>query len=338
MIFRERYPLKKLNTFGIEAYAAFYTVLDNEQAVIHFAKNNPKPQLPLLILGGGSNLLFTGDFSGVVVRPLMKGIEIIEDHQDHCLLAVKAGTEWDSLVAYAVDRDLYGLENLSGIPGSVGACPIQNIGAYGAEVKDAIASVEAIMIHKGEKIILKSEECRFSYRNSIFKQELKGKLIITRVIFHLEKHGRLMLSYGDVEEETMKLSGGSPDLKTLRQAILNIRNRKLPDTEKAASAGSFFKNPVVGLQQYELLNAMFPGMPAYAQTGNTYKLSAAWLIEQCGWKSFRRGDAAVYDRQALILVNYGNATGREILQLAQDITTSVKDKFNILIEAEVNII
>ena len=313
--------LKKYNTFGLDYKAACFVKSDSEAEVIQFLKEKESVNGSILILGGGSNILFTGDFNGTIINPLIIGIRIEERNHDHVIVSADAGVNWDSVVEWSVNNGFGGLENLSLIPGSVGATPVQNIGAYGVEVKDLIEKVRTVCITDGSIKEFTNQECRFGYRNSIFKSTQKGIYLVTRVYYRLNINPLLNLNYGAINDEVKKL--GAPSLKNVRQAVINIRRSKLPDPEIIGNAGSFFKNPVVTIQFAGELKRKYPAMPAYNDPSGDIKMAAGWLIEQCGWKGKRIGDAAVHEKQALVLVNHGNATGKDIFDLSEKIKQSV---------------
>ena len=329
------YTIQHLTTFGIDVKTAVFievTSIDdlNECRVQGYFNNN------FLIIGGGSNLLFCGDYKGFIIQPAMKGISIIERTETSVIVEAKSGEVWDDLVAFTVENEFYGLENLSFIPGTVGACPIQNIGAYGIEVQSVIDRVEAFEIETGTIRYFSNEECHFAYRDSIFKQELQGKYIITSVRFKLSLVPVLHIDYKDVKNYLASQSDIT--LQGVRDAIVSIRKAKLPDPAVVGNAGSFFKNPVVSAEKAKSLLYEFPSMVMYPLTDGSQKLAAGWLIDKAGWKGFRRGDAGVHPLQALCLVNYGNATGNEIVALATEIQTSVKSMFGVEIVPEVKIV
>lgn len=339
------HPLLLLNSFRIEVFAREFAELKNDEEIQQFAINHQRSNKQVIILGGGSNILFTGGFSGMVIKIGTGGKEIIQEDDDHIFLRVAAGEDWDGLVEYCVERGWGGLENLSGIPGQVGSSPIQNIGAYGTELKDHFKALEGMNICTGESFSYDSERCRFGYRDSIFKRALKGRVIITHVVFLLKKKPAFNLTYQALKLKLEKTPTEEITLHKMREAVLAIRASKLPDPKVIGNAGSFFKNPIVSKFQLEELKASFPGIVSFeALTADRqpptadFKLAAGWLIEQCGWKGFREGDAGVHKDQALVLVNYGKATGREILDLARKIQYSVKDKFGIDLEREVNVV
>ncbi|MEI6122844.1 MAG: UDP-N-acetylmuramate dehydrogenase [Bacteroidota bacterium] len=338
MQFAENFSLKELNTFGMDVKATFYYELNSKSELVDLLQAMQKNQKPVLFLGGGSNILFTKDFDGYVVRIVSKGIEIVESNECNCYVKVQAGEAWDSLIAFCLKQNLYGLENLTGIPGSVGSSPIQNIGAYGVEVKDCIHQVNFTRIEDGKDFELNVNECHFGYRDSIFKRELKGKVVITSVVFCLSKQAKFVLNYGGVADEVNSLSKDNVTLRTVSEAIVRIRNRKIPDPKVLGSAGSFFKNPIITKNAFDELIAKFPKMISYKISEQSYKIAAAWLIEQCGWKGYRKNDAGVSETQPLILVNFGNASGHHIFLLSQKVQQSVFKKFSIIIEPEVNIL
>jgi UDP-N-acetylmuramate dehydrogenase len=290
-----------------------------------------------LILGGGSNILFISDFDGLIIHPNIPGIRLVNEERNHIYIEAGAGEKWDDLVSFTVKYDLGGLENLSNIPGKVGASTIQNIGAYGKEAKEYIHLVEGIDLTNGKEIVFSNEDCRFAYRDSIFKNKLKGNIVVTSVVFKLDKFQEYFLDYGILKDEVEKL--GTINLANIRQAVINIRGSKLPDPEKLGNAGSFYKNPVVSKDFAEGLRVQHSPIPVYEtlQPGMV-KIAAGWLIDQCGWKGYRDGDAGVHKDQALVLVNYGKATGKEIFQLAEKIKTSVFEKFGVELEPEVNVV
>ncbi|NOU60919.1 UDP-N-acetylmuramate dehydrogenase [Marinifilum caeruleilacunae] len=332
----ENISLKKYNTFGIEATARYFFEFEQEEEILEFLKENNIADTQYLILGGGSNLLFTEDFNGLVLHPNITGIELLDEDEESVLLRVGCNEEWDEFVEWAVENQLYGIENLSLIPGTIGASPVQNIGAYGVEVKEVIENVEAISIETKEPVIFSNAHCEFAYRNSVFKNEYKNLFIITHVQFRLKKKAELKLQYGAIQKEMEAY--GEINLKNLRKAIIKIRESKLPDPEEIGNAGSFFKNPIVDKEKADKLKSQYENMPTYEISDMETKLAAGWLIEQCDWKGKRFGDAGVHKDQALVLVNYGNAKGNDILKLANDIRKSVLIKFGVKLEMEVNAI
>ena len=288
------------------------------------------------VLAGGNNILFTQDFDGVLLTPRAASIDVVAETPDAVAVRAEAGVEWDDLVAWAVERDLWGIENLSLIPGKVGAAPVQNIGAYGAEAKDAIESVEMFCTDTCNTLILSREHCAFGYRESVFKHALRGRVVITAVTFRLSRRPRPDLGYGDLLRETEARGGAT--LRNIREAVCAIRRSKLPDTAVLGNAGSFFKNPVVEAAVAERLRTDYPALPLYPAAEGRMKLAAGWLIEQAGMKWHREGCVGVHDRQALVLVNYGGATGSEVLALAHKVQEAVRAKFGVEIAAEVNVL
>ena len=293
----------------------------------------------MLILGGGSNMLLTGDIDALVIHIYIKGRRIASQDPDHAFVEANAGESWHEFVVWTISQDLGGLENLSLIPGNVGTTPIQNIGAYGTEIKDTFVSCDAVEIETGNIRTFTKEECHFGYRESIFKNKLKGKFIITSVIFKLTRHSHIInTAYGDITKELERSSIASAGLKDVSNAVIAIRRSKLPDPAELGNSGSFFKNPIISRSDYEKIHRKFPEMPHYAISDSEVKVPAGWLIEQAGFRGKRFGDAGVHRNQALVLVNYGNATGREILDLSMRIQKEIFDRFGIAIEAEVNVV
>ena len=332
----ENISLKKYNSFGLNVRADHFATFKLEENAIHFLKHHNEAVENYLILGGGSNLLFTADFHGTVINPEMEGITLEGKKGIDVIVSAGAGVIWDKLVESTVKNGLGGLENLSLIPGLVGASPVQNIGAYGAEVKNTIEKIRAISLEDGTIREFSNEECRFGYRDSIFKGELKGKYLITKVYFRLSTRPKLCLEYGSMKEEVNKL--GSTSLGNVRKIVISNRQNKLPDPEQIGNAGSFFKNPVVKLSVVDELKIKYPKIPVFSDNSGGAKLAAGWLIEQCGWKGKRIGDAGVHEKQALIIVNHGNATGMELFDLSEQIKKSVAEKFGISLEREVEVI
>ncbi len=336
--FFENFSLKSLNSFRTEASARYFFEFTEAEDLQELLQFRPAGFLnPLLIMGGGSNLLFAGDFEGWVIFPHIPGITIEREDRSGIWLRVGAGVVWDDFVAYAVREGWGGIENLSLIPGRVGAAPVQNIGAYGQEVSEVVEMVSGIDLRTGEFCHIPAADCGFRYRNSIFKQELKGLFVITSVLFRLEKFPLPVLGYQGVAAALQHIP--QPGVADVREAVIGIRRSKLPDPAVLGNAGSFFKNPVVSEALSSRLKVNFPDIPVYpAEEEGIVKLSAGWLIDRCGWKGARRGDAGVHDKHALVLVNYGNATGREIYDLSEEIRQSVLDRFGVDLEREVNVI
>jgi len=331
------YPLRQHHTFGTEAKALHYFEFTEAEDLKGFLETTLEwRNLPILILGEGSNLLFISDFQGIILNPNIPGISVSHEDQNNVWLEVGAGVVWDDLVEYAVFNRWGGIENLSLIPGKVGAAAVQNIGAYGMEIQNRIESVTGLDLETLTEYTIDAQECRYGYRDSIFKNQLKERFVITSVVFKLNKFPEFVLNYGDLKAETEKL--GEITLRNIRKAVIGIRESKLPDPKVYGNAGSFFKNPVVESSLAEQLLAENPKMPHYPAHAGKTKLAAGWLIEQCGWKGFRRGDAGVHEKQALVLVNYGNATGKEIYDLSEEIRQSIQEKFGVELEKEVNVI
>jgi UDP-N-acetylmuramate dehydrogenase len=330
------FSLQALNTFHVEAAAATYVRFDSEGEIVDYLDRHPLDGDRCLILGGGSNLLFVDDFDGVVLHPLLMGIDVVKEDRAHIWVRAQAGENWDDLVAHSVASGWAGIENLSLIPGSVGASAVQNIGAYGVEVKHVIDRVEAISIESRQKVTLLPGACGFGYRSSHFKGRWTGAFIITAVIFKLNRQPDFVLDYPGVKTAVEDL--GPINLKTIRQAITSIRQEKLPDPALIGNAGSFFKNPVIDGNTLARLCRRFPDLPHHPQGNNRFKLPAGWMIEHCGWKGKRVGKAAVHHQQALVLVNLGGAAGREILDLSERINRSVQDMFDIKLDREVRVV
>ena len=331
------YQLQKHHTFGTKATAKLYfefTELEDLEGFI--TTTNEWQNMSILILGEGSNLLFVNDFQGLIINPNIPGIKIAHEDRNNIWLEVGAGVVWDDLVEYAVFNLWGGIENLSLIPGKVGAAAVQNIGAYGMEIQHRIESVTGFDLESQTTYTMDVADCQYAYRDSIFKNLLKERFIITSVSFKLDKFPEFILNYGDLKHEVEKL--GAINLRNIRKAVIGIRESKLPDPKVYGNAGSFFKIPIIESTLAEQLLATYPNMPHYPAPDGKTKLAAGWLIEQCSWKGFRRGDAGVHEKQALVLVNYGNATGKEIYDLSEEIKQSVQKKFGVELEREVNVI
>lgn len=335
MSIQHNFSLKKFNTFGIDVKTSrFLTVNSVNELRTVLAKESE-----IFVLSGGSNMLLTKNIDKLVLHINIKGIEIIEEGDSHAFVKVQAGENWHDFVLWCIENNLGGLENLSLIPGYVGTSPIQNIGAYGVEIKDTFHKLKAVKIATGERKIFSNTDCEFGYRNSIFKNSLKGKYIITSVIFKLtKKNHKLNYSYGGIRSELEKRGIIKPTIKDISNCVIDIRNSKLPNPDKIGNSGSFFKNPVISNTQFNELEKQFPEIPSYIVSDSEIKVPAGWLIEKSGFKGKRFGDAGVHDKQALVLVNHGNATGQEIYELAQNIQKKVHNTFNITLEIEVNII
>jgi len=335
MQIENNYSLKHLNTFQIDVMGRYYVEPESDQQIAELIASKYL-DTSFLILGGGSNILFTKDFDGIIIKINTKGISVISEDNNSVLLKSKAGENWDDLVAFSVENGWGGLENLSGIPGNVGASPIQNIGAYGSELSDHFYALEAMELKSGKITVFKKEDCSFAYRNSIFKNKLKNKYILLSVTFKLDKNPTPNFSYAELKNKFGK--AGTASLQEIRNTILDIRNSKLPDPDVTGNAGSFFKNPEISSDKYLSLKKQFPNLVAFKQPGARYKLAAGWMIDQCGWKGKQVGNAGVFRNQALVLVNHGGASGAEIMKLAKSIQQSVLDRFDILLEPEVNIV
>ncbi len=329
------HPLAQRNSFHVEEVAAHIIEFDRAEELndIFASENTPRKWF---ILGGGNNILFTQRYNGVLIHPTGKNLTIIAEDDSTVTISAEAGMEWDDMVAWCVEHDLWGAENLSLIPGTVGASPVQNIGAYGAEAKDIISKVHLFDVEHHSLRTLLNEECRFAYRDSIFKQELRGKAVITAVEFKLRKEAPPNLGYGDLSREVEARGGAT--LRNIREAVCAIRRSKLPDTAELGNAGSFFKNPIVECEVAEKLATQYPDMPIYPAPNGKRKLAAGWLIDRAGMKGFRNGRVGVHKRQALVLVNFGGATGDEVIALAKQVQSAVCGKFGIEIEPEVNIL
>jgi UDP-N-acetylmuramate dehydrogenase len=339
MTVRENISLKAFNTFGIDVTARTFAAVNDLDDIKDLIGGSAFSGGRFLILGGGSNVLFNRDFDGLIVKNDIGGISHEASGPDEVIVTAGAGMEWNALVWHCIDNGWGGIENLTLIPGSVGAGPIQNIGAYGVELKDTFYSLDAIDLHTSEMKTFTRDECQFGYRDSIFKRELKGKFMIVSVSLSLNKNAVPDISYGAIRTE-LELMGvkDEPDIRAVGKAVSSIRRKKLPDPEEKGNAGSFFKNPVVTLDTLDELKNIYPSIPSYVLNDEQAKVPAGWLIEQCGWKGRSMGNAGVHEQQALVLVNHGGATGQEILALANAIKTSVNEKFGINLEKEVNVI
>ena len=334
----ENYPLLKLNTFGVDVKAKYFTSINTINELIELTKTNLFKDLELLILGGGSNILFTKDFDGLVVLNNIKGKEIINQNQQSIFLKIGAGENWHELVMYCVDNGWGGIENLSLIPGNTGTAPMQNIGAYGVEIKETFIELEALEISSGKIVKFNNSDCEFGYRESVFKNKMKNQYIILNITLELKKNPVLNINYGDVKAILESQNIKNPGIKEVSNAIISIRQSKLPDPKKIGNSGSFFKNPIVSLNQLELIKKKYPNVVNYEINENEFKIAAGWLIERAGWKGKKFNNYGVHEKQALVLVNYGLANGMEIFELSEKIILDIKDKFGITLEREVNII
>jgi UDP-N-acetylmuramate dehydrogenase len=337
MFVKRDFCLKPFHTFGIEVRASRAAVIGSVMDLQELFENGQIERQPLLILGEGSNVLFTEDFEGLVLLNQIRRKQVLKETDKHIFLQVNGGEFWSSLVDYTVENGWGGLENLSLIPGTVGAAPVQNIGAYGVELKDVMHSLEAFDLQTGKVVRFENKECAFAYRSSIFKQQYKNRFFIVSVTFRLDKVPDFRLDYGPLKEAFADVAAREITLKQVSEQVKLIRNSKLPAPEKLKNAGSFFKNPLIDLAKLKQLEKQFGDIPSYKLPGNQYKLAAGWLIEQCGWKGKRMGDAGVYEKQSLVLVNFGEASGKEILSLANSIQRSVQEKFGLVLEMEVNV-
>jgi UDP-N-acetylmuramate dehydrogenase len=339
MQIQENISLKGYNTFGIDVKARFFSSFHNldelEELTGHTA--TLKIKNGLLILGGGSNILFTKDYDGTVLKNEISGIEELHEDDEYVFVKCGAGENWHRFVQYCIGRNWAGVENLSLIPGNTGASPMQNIGAYGVELKDVFWSLEAFHLQDKTVKTFTISDCEFGYRESVFKKKLKDQFVILSVTFRLHKHPIFHTSYGAVEQELEKMKVKDLSIRAISDAVIAIRSSKLPDPKVTGNAGSFFKNPEILNSKFELLKKNFPGIVGYPLLSGNVKLAAGWLIEQCGWKGFRKGDAGCHDKQALVLVNYGNASGSEVFDISQEIADSVYAKFGVQLETEVNI-
>lgn len=333
----ENHSLKKLNTFGLDVNARFYTEINSIDQISEIIEKEKFKNTPKLILGGGSNILFTHDFNGLVVRMLIKGIEEISCDDTTVVLKAGAGEVWDDLVKYCVERNYSGIENLSLIPGTVGASPIQNIGAYGSELKDVFVKLEGINLDNGNLETYNNDECKFGYRDSIFKHELKNKFIISSVFIRLARKLELNIEYEALKKELIGKDLDKLKVKDVSETVKRIRRSKLPDTEILGNAGSFFKNPEIIEEHFSSLKLKYPEIIGYQAKNGKIKVPAGWLIQKSGWKGKRIGNVGSYEQQALVLVNYGGASGKEVYDLSQTIINDVDEKFGIKLEREVNI-
>lgn len=331
-------PLKKYNSFGIEAKTKFFANIKSIQDLKDLIQTNEFQSEPRFILGGGSNVLFRNDYEGLIVNIDLQGLNLVEVNPEFAILNVGAGENWHNFVETSTKNKYYGIENLALIPGKVGAAPVQNIGAYGIEQKDFFHSLKGFNLETGVEIELGYDDCNFAYRNSIFKDELKDKIIITSVNYMLNRSWEANVSYRELKTELEKFAFIYQDADYVLNTIIRIRRQKLPEPSELGNAGSFFKNPIVDAETFGKIFANYPEVPAFPVENHKIKIPAAWLIEKCGWKGFRDGDAGVFEKHALVLVNYGKATGAEIYGLSERIIESVYEKFNVRLEREVIVI
>ena len=334
----ENYPLLKLNTFGVDVKAKYFISINTVNELIDLTKTKVFKDLQLLILGGGSNILFTKDFDGLIILNNIKGKEIIDQTQESIFLKIGAGENWHELVMYTVDNGWGGIENLSLIPGNTGTAPMQNIGAYGVEIKETFVELEALEISSGKIVKFNNSDCEFGYRESVFKNKMKNQYIILNITLELKKNPVLNINYGDVKAILESQNINNPSIKEVSNTIISIRQSKLPDPKIIGNSGSFFKNPIVSLNQLEFIKKKYPNVVNYKINENEFKIAAGWMIERAGWKGKKFNNYGVHEKQALVLVNYGLANGMEIFNLSEEIILDIKDKFGITLEREVNII
>ncbi len=336
MHLHEQYSLKDYNTFGLDVKTAYFTHLREAKELSPLLLHN---YAPIFILGGGSNVLFVHDFQGLIIHNQIEGIAVVKQENDKALVEIGGGVNWHQLVLWCLDHGLGGIENLSLIPGTVGAAPIQNIGAYGVELQDVFFELEAMELSTGKLHRFNKKECQFGYRNSIFKQNLKGEMLITRVWLELTlANHQINTAYGAIRSTLAEKGISEPSIRDVSNAVIQIRTEKLPDPKEIGNAGSFFKNPEIPQSQFDTLQDQFSNIVHYPGSEGLIKVPAGWLIEQCGWKGKRVGNTGTYQHQALVLVNHGGASGQEIWDLAQQIIHSVKEKFGIELSPEVNVV
>lgn len=338
MQMQQNFSLRNLNTFGLESEARFFIEVDSVNALAEILKDETLKAVPKFILGGGSNVLLTQHIEALVIHPNIKGITKIREDDDFVWIHAGGGESWHDFVLYCVENQYAGIENLSLIPGTVGAAPMQNIGAYGVEIKEVVETVETIAINTAEIRNFSSQECRFGYRESIFKTDLKGQYIITGVVFRLNKKAQFNIEYGDIQKILQEMEVEDISIQAISEAVIRIRKSKLPDPAIIGNAGSFFKNPEIDKTQFDELKKHFEEMPGYPTVENRIKVPAGWLIEEAGWKGYRDGPIGVHDRQALVLVNYGGGSGEGIKALSEKILKSVESKFGIRLTTEVNFV
>lgn len=337
MNIRHNISLREMNTFGMDVSARYFSVADNVESVAEISEYRSKNNLSTFILGGGSNVLFTNDVDALVIKNQISGIEKVGEDDDYYFIKAGAGENWHQFVMYCITNQYAGVENLALIPGNVGASPMQNIGAYGVEIKDVFHSLEAYHLNERQPVVFSGGECAFGYRESVFKNKYRNQFVITSVTYRLKKKPDFNISYGAIEQELSTMGVKELTIAAIANAVINIRRSKLPDPAIIGNAGSFFKNPEIPAVKFNELKSIFPGMVGYTLENGNVKVAAGWLIEQCGWKGFRVGDAGCHEKQALVLVNYANAKGEEIFSLSRDIMHSVKEKYGIDLEREVNV-
>lgn len=337
MQIEENVSLKPYNSFGINIRAKKFARFSSFEDLYDLVEAKPPP-LGILVLGGGSNILFTRDYDGLVLKNEVVGVEELHEDPDYVYVRAGAGENWHQFVQYCIGKNWAGAENLSLIPGNIGATPMQNIGAYGVELEEIFWSLEAFHINDKRRVTFTKNDCDFGYRESVFKNKFKDQFVILNVTYQLRKKPRFNTSYGAIQQELESMGVTDLSIRAISEAVIRIRSTKLPDPKQIGNAGSFFKNPSVLKSQFEELRDHFPGIIGHPNADGTYKLAAGWMIEQCGWKGYRKGDAGCHERQALVLVNYGDATGDEINTLSEEILQSVHSKFGVLLEREVNIV
>ncbi len=340
MQIHQNISLKPYNTFGIEVQAKHLITIESLEDLdaLGAIPNLSNKGKQTMVLGGGSNVLFTTNYDGLILKNELKGIELVSEDENHYYVRSGAGENWHAFVLHCIQHNYAGIENLSLIPGNVGASPMQNIGAYGVETKDIFYQLEAYHLEDNEFVIFDEKECAFGYRESVFKRKYKGQFLITSVTFKLNKKPVYNTSYGAIQQELDSMGVKELSIAAISQAVINIRKNKLPDPAVIGNAGSFFKNPTIPNEQFAKLKIEFPAMVGYTADEHHTKVAAGWLIEQCGWKGYRKGDAGCHAMQALVLVNYSNANGIEIFQLSTEIMQSVEQRFGIILEREVNVI
>lgn len=334
----EHSNLKQFNTFGMDVTSRYMVEVNSEEDVKELIGSDLFKQNDHLILGGGSNVLLTNDFDGVVIRNVIEGREVVEETDDYVKVKFGSGENWHGCVLWTIENDWGGIENLSLIPGTIGAAPMQNIGAYGVEIKDVFEELSAVHLETGMTRVFLNDECEFGYRESVFKKELKGKYLIISVTLRLSKKPDINISYGAISETLNSLNISDPTISDVSRAVIQIRQSKLPDPAEIGNAGSFFKNPTIPSKMFEGLKASHPNIPGYPQANEQVKVPAGWLIENCGWKGKTIGEIGVHKNQALVLVNYGNGRGKDIENLSKEIRASVREKFGVELSPEVNII
>jgi UDP-N-acetylmuramate dehydrogenase len=334
----ENLNLKPYNTFGLDAFCNYFVEINSIDDFLELIKTDIYKNNLKLIIGGGSNILFTQNFNGLVLKNNLKGIIVVTEDKDTVIIKVAAGESWHEFVLWCIERDFCGIENLSLIPGCVGASPMQNIGAYGVEIKDVFYELEALSTSTGEKKTFNKNECEFGYRESVFKTKYKDQFLIISVSFKLNKHAQLNTTYGAINSELEVMKVTKPTAKDVSNAVIAIRRSKLPDPKETGNAGSFFKNPEISKEKHTALKSSFEGLVSYPLANGDYKLAAGWLIEQCGLKGFEKNGAAVHSKQALVLINKNNSTGKAVFELSDYVIQKVIDKFGVTLEREVNII